>query len=604
MPRTRTASTTTPGKAGGVRSTPVSATPGRQGASSQTDPPSGGAQGFGNPDHRPKPAGPPRAPVLEWLGLDDAATPGPDRAPPGRSNPRYSVVLTVLNEDFQVPPPPLWTPEVTPFVLKALFEHKGTTALPVGTIEVLEPGQIALLLGGNGGGVTREAAEEVADALTIDEWQWVDAAYQFKGDAVLHQDVRSRVRAFRRKRQRTDRRRRRAGTDLPRLEPDLSDPEPLDPGDDWDVRRRPSPTGSHRSSRSSRSSKSSKSSRSSKSSWRGSPPPRTRATLPTFGDGTGDLSDAYHGWRAAVEMYLGAGYRTADLLPAILGSLRGIPLKLVTALQRPGYKMDLVALLATLKQHFGEVSSYDQLAQKLYFMEQGTNEDAAAFGPRVQSLVHEMGSLYPEQFPQATLADVLRDRFYGGLRPSTRNALHFMMDSDRPVEATYQSLLEAARKVEMREHRESPVTAKPKPANTGSNPGTNPMPFRPAKTWFTRRVTTAKMAETQAQDPEMVAPAPDPEDNPPTPEPAPSEDGGVREADGPHSLQSVAEALDSVCMALRPESRCYNCDEKGHFARECPKPRKVPKPANPAGNGKASAGKTAPAQPTKTVSKP
>ena len=39
MPRTRTASTTTPGKAGGVRSTPVSATPGRQGASSQTDPP-------------------------------------------------------------------------------------------------------------------------------------------------------------------------------------------------------------------------------------------------------------------------------------------------------------------------------------------------------------------------------------------------------------------------------------------------------------------------------------------------------------------------------------------------------------------------------------
>ena len=102
-------------------------------------------------------------------------------------------------------------------------------------------------------------------------------------------------------------------------------------------------------------------------------------------------------------MYLDAGYRTADLLPAILGSLRGIPLKLVTALQRPGVKTDLSAVLATLKQHFGEVSSYYQLAQKLYDLKQGTTEEVSAYGPRVQSLVYEMGTLYPEQFPPVDL---------------------------------------------------------------------------------------------------------------------------------------------------------------------------------------------------------
>lgn len=164
-------------------------------------------------------------------------------------------------------------------------------------------------------------------------------------------------------------------------------------------------------------------------------------------------------------MYLDAGYRTADLLPAILGSLRGIPLKLVTALQRPGVKTDLSAVLATLKQHFGEVSSYDQLAQKLYDLRQGATEEVSAYGPRVQSLVHEMGTLYPEQFPLSTLADVLRDRFYGGLRPSIRNALQYMMDCDRPVETTYRSILEAARKVEMRENREKPAVVRSSPAS-------------------------------------------------------------------------------------------------------------------------------------------
>ena len=143
-------------------------------------------------------------------------------------------MLTVISDTLRPPPPQLWTPSVAPYVIKTLLEHKGIDSLPVGTCEVLEAGQLALLLGEHGGGASQDVAREVADAVSCDEWPWVGGPYLFKGEVVIHQEVRNRVRACKRKRQRVGRRRQRAGTDLPRLPPNLPHHEPLDPAGDWD----------------------------------------------------------------------------------------------------------------------------------------------------------------------------------------------------------------------------------------------------------------------------------------------------------------------------------------------------------------------------------
>ena len=219
--KTRAMATNQPAEAGSGRSTPDETERGRPGTSSQTDPlaPFLGGAGGSNPDHRPKPAEG-GAPVLEWFGMTEPVVPDRGRSPSGRYGPRYSVMLTVISDTLRPPPAQLWTPSVAPYVLKTLLEHKRVDSLPVGTCEVLEPGQLALLLGERGAGASQDVAREVADAVSCDEWPWVGGPYLFKGEAVVHRDVRDRVRACKRKRQRVSRRWQRAGTDLPRLPPD------------------------------------------------------------------------------------------------------------------------------------------------------------------------------------------------------------------------------------------------------------------------------------------------------------------------------------------------------------------------------------------------
>jgi hypothetical protein len=145
-------------------------------------------------------------------------------------------------------------------------------------------------------------------------------------------------------------------------------------------------------------------------------PPR----LPNFsGDGKGDV--AYDLWRYEVTCILSEHHTQQAVRQAIRRSLRGEAGRVAMHM---GPQATMEQLLEKLDSVFGTVISKEMLLAKFYSAQQGSEEDVAAWGCRVEDLLSktecQLGSIEKDEMSRSV--------FWNGLRQQLKDASGHLFD--------------------------------------------------------------------------------------------------------------------------------------------------------------------------------
>ena len=111
-------------------------------------------------------------------------------------------------------------------------------------------------------------------------------------------------------------------------------------------------------------------------------------------------------------MYWHARCRDHTLLPYTIRSLQGYPGELV---QSSGTDITLDDVLMILDKHYNNVKALDVLNEELFQMQMADKETVSDWGVRLSRHLQILAAPFPDCFPPDRVAELKRDRFYGGL---------------------------------------------------------------------------------------------------------------------------------------------------------------------------------------------
>jgi len=299
---------------------------------------------------------------------------------------------------------------------------------------------------------------------------------------------------------------------------------------------------------------------------RGQGRPKGKLRLPTFKDENVSTGVSYRQWRHDVKVAQQAGWPDAALLPEIHFSLSGTPGELARTLDPT--TATVAQVLQLLDKHYGGVKSLDLLEAQMATLKQEKKESAADFATRLCHHLAVLSEQYPEEYPPEGLPFRRLRRFYGGLRDDLQNALAYKRDTPG---VTFEEMLEKARQLEAR--REDSARNHTEPTHGGGDNRRTPAPQRPSDRYPAHKPRgTLHMRASQADD-ITVPEIPQDEDL--------SDDG--EDVAGRLSelfmkqmelAKGQAKVQDRITRIAKDNRliRCYNCNEMGHYARDCPKP--------------------------------
>ena len=271
----------------------------------------------------------------------------------------------------------------------------------------------------------------------------------------------------------------------------------------------------------------------------------SKINLPKFED---PAKDSYWSWRFDVARY-GELFTDDSLLPHIYASLAGGPGELARSL---GARITVSDLLAGMDVYYKGVDEYDVMCRKLYEIHQGYNETVAEFAVRLRRHISAIRNEYPENLALDE-ANLLRDRFRGGLRPELKAAMNYtrVPGPDGGVRS-YAELLQIARQIEGAETKEFKRDYGPRKT-----------PYQAPRSGHT--TASARTATVEANE----------ADKTPDPDSEPEEYFGEEaESEFPGINARITQAVNAY---QQKHGRCFNCNEEGHFSRECPKKKEFQK---------------------------
>ena len=136
-----------------------------------------------------------------------------------------------------------------------------------------------------------------------------------------------------------------------------------------------------------------------------------KINLPNFKDKDARDAVTYQSWRWELTVYRHVGCRDHTLLPYAIRSLQGYPGELVWS---SGTDIALDDVLTILDEHYNNVKVLDVLNQELFQMQMADKETVSDWGVCLSRHLQILTASFPDCFPLDCVAELKRDRFYGG----------------------------------------------------------------------------------------------------------------------------------------------------------------------------------------------
>ena len=165
--------------------------------------------------------------------------------------------------------------------------------------------------------------------------------------------------------------------------------------------------------------------------------------LPNFKDEDAKDAVTYQSWRWDLTVYRHAGCRDCTLLLYAIRSLQGYPGELV---QSSGTDITLDKVLTILDKHYNNVKALDALNQELFQMRMANKETVSDWGGNLSQHLQILVASFPDRFPLERVAELKRDRFYGGLPKRLKVMVAYL--KARPQVRTYSDYLRATSEAE------------------------------------------------------------------------------------------------------------------------------------------------------------
>ena len=283
-------------------------------------------------------------------------------------------------------------------------------------------------------------------------------------------------------------------------------------------------------------------------------------TIPklTFFNGKDGANDyPYASWRFDVNQLIQSGYPARGVRLAIVRSCRGDP---ATVLQSLGEDFLPETVISAFDNRFASVTTAESILAQFYSATQQGDENVNTWGCRLEGLLTnpQMRYLSVQQ-----REDMLRGRFWRGLKPESRNALRHKVDSG----ASYEQLLVFAREVES-ESCESSATGTSRTEKS-------------AKSSKKAAIASAQLTDpsslaSQLQDLQARLIAIE-KRLPPASGSQPRQQGGRGRGRGRGNGRSQAQGQeksqaseDKKTSSGKKKLICYECGEEGHYRNRCP----------------------------------